>query len=106
LSAYSVILEVAVETGIIGLACFLWLLLVTVVHGWRQLTRLREAANRQGFWLIGAIATLFGMLGHGLFDTVIYRPEINTLWWLMIALIASHYMQPTVAQVPVEGERS
>ncbi|MCL6435820.1 MAG: IctB family putative bicarbonate transporter [Leptolyngbyaceae cyanobacterium HOT.MB2.61] len=91
LSAYSVILEVAVETGLIGLACFLWLLLVTFTQGWIQLTRLRELADRQGCWLIAALASLVGMLGHGLFDTVLYRPEINTLWWLMIALIASYY---------------
>ncbi|HIK14314.1 MAG TPA: putative bicarbonate transporter, IctB family [Leptolyngbyaceae cyanobacterium M33_DOE_097] len=93
LSAYSIILEVAVETGIIGLTCFLWLLFVTISLGWQQLKRLREQANPQGFWLIGAIASIFGMLGHGLFDTVLYRPEVNTLWWFMIALVAGFYAQ-------------
>lgn len=100
LSAYSVILEVAVETGIVGLVCFLWLLLVIATQGWTQLNRLREVSSRQGFWLMGAMATLAGMLGHGLFDTVLYRPEINTLWWLMIALIASHYVQPPLNSIP------
>jgi len=29
------------------------------------------------------------MLGHNVVgDTVWYRPEVNTLWWLMVALIA------------------
>lgn len=95
LSAYSIILEVAVETGIIGLTCFLWLLFVIFSLGWQQLNRLRQAGNRQGFWLIGAIATVAGMLGHGLVDTVLYRPEVNTLWWLMIALVTSFYTQAT-----------
>jgi putative inorganic carbon (HCO3(-)) transporter len=49
---------------------------------------------------MGAMATLAGMLGHGLFDTVLYRPEINTLWWLMIALIASQYVQPPLNSIP------
>jgi len=31
------------------------------------------------------------MLGHNVGDTVWYRPEVNTLWWLMVALIASYY---------------
>jgi putative inorganic carbon (HCO3(-)) transporter len=55
------------------------------------------AATRDldGFWLMGAIATLVGLLSHGLVDTVWYRPQINTLWWLMIALIASYYTLPT-----------
>ena len=118
LSAYSILLEVAVETGFLGLSCFLWLLLVTFNQGWMQLKKLRDAqvsiqqsqeypiqnplAQRhvalskiqnpnEGFWLMAAIAALLGMLGHGAVDTVLYRPEVNTLWWLMIALIASYY---------------
>lgn len=91
LSAYSIPLEIAVETGIIGFTCFVWLLLVTFNLGWSQLQRLRAVRNQDGFWLIGAIATLIGLLSHGLVDTVWYRPQVNTLWWLMIALIASYY---------------
>lgn len=95
LSAYSIPLEVAVETGFIGLTCFLWLLIVTFNQGILQLGRLRQLGSREGFWLIGAIATLLGMLAHGTVDTVWYRPEVNTLWWLMMALIASYYTAST-----------
>ncbi|NET31906.1 MAG: putative bicarbonate transporter, IctB family [Cyanothece sp. SIO1E1] len=91
LSAYSVLLENAVEMGFIGLGCFLWLLLVTLNQGWLQLQRLRQLADPQGLWLVGAIAALAGMLVHGLVDTVWYRPQVNTLWWLAVALIASYY---------------
>ncbi|MBD2743421.1 IctB family putative bicarbonate transporter [Coleofasciculus sp. FACHB-1120] len=91
LSAYSVFLELAVETGLIGFCCFMWLLVVTFNQGWLQLNRLRQLGRREGFWLIAAIATIFGLLGHGLVDTVWYRPEVNTLWWMMVALIASYY---------------
>jgi putative inorganic carbon (HCO3(-)) transporter len=93
LSAYSVILEIAVETGIIGLTCFLWLLVVTLRQGWLQLQRLRELRNTQGLWLMAAIATIVGMLAHGSVDTVWYRPQVNTLWWLMMAMIASFYQR-------------
>ncbi|NJR50361.1 MAG: putative bicarbonate transporter, IctB family [Leptolyngbyaceae cyanobacterium CSU_1_3] len=91
LSAYSILLEVAVETGLIGLTAFLWLLLVTLTQGLVQLKRLRSLQNRDGFWLIGAIASLLGLFGQAMFDTVLYRPQVNTLWWLSIALIASFY---------------
>ncbi|MGA7932805.1 MAG: IctB family putative bicarbonate transporter [Kovacikia sp.] len=93
LSAYSIVLEVAVETGIIGLTCFLWLLVTTFNLGWTQFQKLRQMRSREGFWLMAAIATLLGMLSHGMFDTVLYRPQVNTLWWLMFALIASYYSQ-------------
>ncbi|MBD2438705.1 IctB family putative bicarbonate transporter [Nostoc sp. FACHB-110] len=91
LSAYSILLEVAVETGFIGLACFLWLIIVTFNTAFLQLRRLRQSRNIQGFWLIGAFASLLGMLAHGTVDTIWFRPEVNTLWWLMVALIASYW---------------
>ena len=94
LSAYSIFLETAVEMGLIGMLCFLWLLMVTINQGMQQLSRLRNLANRQGFWLMGAIATMSGMLAHGLVDTVWYRPQVQTLWWLVVAIIASFYVNP------------
>ena len=103
LSAYSIPLEIAVETGIIGFTCFVWLLLVTFNLGWRQLQRLRAVRDRDGFWLMGAIATLLGLLSHGFVDTVWYRPQVNTLWWLMIALIASYYTLPAEPQSEMEA---
>jgi putative inorganic carbon (hco3(-)) transporter len=91
LSAYSILLEVAVETGFVGLACFLWLIVVTLNTAFLQVRRLRQSRNAEGFWLIGAFATLLGMLAHGVVDTIWFRPEVNTLWWLMVALIASYW---------------
>ncbi|MDX2100229.1 MAG: IctB family putative bicarbonate transporter [Leptolyngbyaceae cyanobacterium bins.59] len=99
LSAYSIVLEVAVETGFIGLTCFLWLLLVTFNQGITHLSRLRQTRNPDGFWLIGAMAAMAGMLTHGLFDTVWYRPEMSTVWWLMVGLIASYYLRPLEERV-------
>jgi putative inorganic carbon (hco3(-)) transporter len=98
LSAYSVLLEILVETGIIGLTCFLWLLMATFTQGWVLLQRLRSVASREGFWLMAAIATMLGMLSHGLFDTVWYRPQVSTLWWLMLAIVASYYQPRPIAK--------
>jgi putative inorganic carbon (HCO3(-)) transporter len=91
LSAYSILLEVTVEMGFIGLFAFLWLLLVAFNQGAVQLKRLRELGNRDAFWLIGAVALVAGMVGHGLVDTVWYRPSVNVLWWFGLALVASFY---------------
>ncbi|MDZ8055359.1 MAG: IctB family putative bicarbonate transporter [Aulosira sp. ZfuVER01] len=91
LSAYSILLEIAVETGFIGLGCFLWLLIVTLNTGYMQMRRLRQLRSVEGFWLIGAIASIVGMLAHGTFDTVWFRPEVNSLWWFLVALIASYW---------------
>ncbi len=103
LSAYSIVLEVAVETGLIGLSCFLWLLIVTFNQGVQQVRRLRRLANRNAFWLMAAIAAMAGMLAHGFVDTVWYRPEVSTLWWLMVALIASFYVPAIADTSTAEG---
>ncbi len=91
LSAYSIFLETIVELGFVGFVAFIWMLTVIFSQGWRSLKTLRDKGNLQAFWLMGAIATLPGELGQGLFDTVWFRPEIQTLWWLCVGLIASFY---------------
>lgn len=100
LSAYSIYLETLVETGVLGFGVFLWLIVTTLSLGIRQIQRLRDENNAYGFWLIAAIAGMAGILAHGFVDTVWYRPQINTLWWFLIALIASQYQALPVAQDP------
>lgn len=90
LSAYSIFLELLVEAGAIGFAAFVWFLLTTLTRGWQTLNHLRAIGHPDGFWLMAALATMLGMLAHGLVDTIWYRPEVATLWWLMIALVASY----------------
>ena len=90
LGAYSIFLEIAVETGLIGLGCFLWLVVVTVDGAVRQLGHWRTNQYHQGYWMMAAIAAMVGILTQGIADTVWYRPQIHTLWWFMLALIASH----------------
>lgn len=89
LGAYSVFLEHIVEIGWLGFAGFLWLLVLIVAYGVRVLLRLRDRNDSQAFWLIAAIAGGVGLLSQGLFDTVWYRPAVNTLWWWLVAIIAS-----------------
>jgi putative inorganic carbon (HCO3(-)) transporter len=53
----------------------------------------------QGYWLMAAITIVVGMMGHGLVDTVWYRPQVNTLWWLAVAIVSSFYINLPIAQV-------
>jgi putative inorganic carbon (hco3(-)) transporter len=92
LSAYSVFLETLVEAGLIGFVCFLWMIGTAQYQAITQLRKLRLNLANQGFWLIGAVAAQIGLLVHGLVDTVWYRPQVSTLWWLTMAVIASFYL--------------
>jgi len=103
LGTYSVPLEITVETGIVGVVCYGWLVFTVFRQGFLGLNRLRSDRESSGLWIIGAIATLVGMLVHGLVDTVWYRPQVQLLWWLAISIISSFYISP-VAKQEVEIE--
>jgi len=103
LGAYSVPLELTVETGFIGAICYGWLVITVFTQGWQVLNRLRSDRHADGLLVIGAIATVSGMLAHGLFDTVWYRPQVQLLWWLAIALIESLYAAPVTPPLEEQG---
>jgi putative inorganic carbon (HCO3(-)) transporter len=94
LGAYSVPLELTVETGIIGVICYGWLIFTILSQAWIVLNRLRSDRDSSGLWIIAAIATIVGMIAHGLVDTVWYRPQVQLLWWLAIAIVSSFYIAP------------
>jgi putative inorganic carbon (HCO3(-)) transporter len=100
LGTYSVPLEITVETGIVGVICYGWLVVTVLRQGWLILNDLRRDRNPDGLWIIGALATIVGMFVHGLFDTVWYRPQVQLLWWLAIAIISSFLLSPEPQSKP------
>ena len=94
LSAYSIYLEHIVEMGYIGFFTFLSLILTALRHAWLQINRLKITRDAKGLWAIGALAGMAGLLVHGVVDTVWYRPSVQTLWWLVLAVIASNSLKP------------
>lgn len=94
LGAYNIFLEVAVETGLFGLAIFMWFVLAALARS--VFHALRGEARP---WAVAAIAGLIGLMVHGLVDTVFYRPSVQILFWLLLALIIR---LPVAAQ----GERA
>ena len=93
LAAYSIFLETIVEIGYIGFVCFLWTIVVTFNCGVKGLARLRQTRDPQAFWLMAAIVSMVALLGQGTTDTEWYRPQIQTLWWLIVGIIASFYRE-------------
>lgn len=82
LGAYNIFLEEAVEKGVFGLLAFLWLL------GAAAFRALYLAATRvDRVWSAAAVAVLVGLSVHGVVDTVFYRPSVQILFWLTLAVI-------------------
>jgi putative inorganic carbon (HCO3(-)) transporter len=87
LGTYSVPLEITVETGIVGLVVYGWLLGTVLVQAWHKLLALRLDRDGEGLWIIGSLSALAGLMAQGLFDTVWFRPPVQILWWLCIAIL-------------------
>lgn len=91
LSSYSIFLETIVEVGFVGFAVFMWTIVTIFNQGVQQLRKLYQSRQVQAFWLMAAVSAIAGLLTHGMVDTVWYRPQINCVWWLMVALVASYW---------------
>ena len=100
IGAYSVFLETIVEIGYIGVSCLIWLIAVTANCAVQGLIRLRQNRDPQAFWLMAAIVSIVATLAQGATDTVWYRPEIQTLWWLTVGIVASFY-QPVIPELQI-----
>lgn len=85
LGAYNIFLETAAEMGLFGLLIFLWLLRSAAARAWEAFAIDR---GPERIWAAAALAALMGLLVHGLFDTVFYRPSVQLIFWLLLALIA------------------
>lgn len=98
LGAYSVPLELTVEMGFVGLVVFLWFLVALGGQAWHRWQELLKARDPEALWLAGGLAACAGIMAHGLVDTVWYRPQIQMLWWLAVALITSQLPAEAITQ--------
>ncbi len=110
LGSYSVPLELTLETGLLGSLTFAWFLLVLFDHAWRCWRSALGSRNPQGLWVAAGLAACTGMMAHGLVDTIWYRPQVQMLWWLAVALITANLgslaLQPPVNAQTAEAASS
>jgi putative inorganic carbon (HCO3(-)) transporter len=87
LGAYSVPLEIMAESGIFALLAFGWLILMSYLRSIKFIWN----NNHIGSKIIVAVCimAITGMMVHGFVDTIWYRPQINILFWLYIAVLAT-----------------
>lgn len=96
LSAYNIYLETAVESGIFALSAFIIFLMINIKLAFEYILR---KANLTSLYLTIALLSVIGMLVHGFVDTVFYRPQIQFIFWIMIAIIRVLTMSRGVRRV-------
>ena len=85
LSAYSVPLEILVETGFPGLIASLGLLISSMGRGLESLSSDAPMALAG----LGCLAAMAGLLVQGITDTIFFRPEVQLIGWFCLATLAS-----------------
>lgn len=93
LSTYSVPLEIAVESGIFALLAFGAFILMFLYRSLKFISKPLENALQSGLSekiiSCAAILTVAGVMVHGLFDTIFFRPQVQFLFWTIIAIGSS-----------------
>lgn len=88
LSAYNIFLEIAVESGIFALAAFLGFLFVYIKDAVHFILNSVDA-QKIIFVSVGLISVLAVMF-HGFVDTVFFRPQIQFVFWTMVAVVSAN----------------
>jgi len=82
--AHNCYLQMAAETGLLGLTCFLWMVFVLLRQGLNHCRHIKDS------WpltiLQGAVAGLFGFLAQSFFDNTFYTVQLGVLMWLLFGL--------------------
>ncbi|MBF0570701.1 MAG: O-antigen ligase family protein [Candidatus Omnitrophica bacterium] len=85
--AHNCYLQMAAETGLLGLACFLWMLYVLLLHG---LSNCRHIKDLWALSLLqGVLSGLFGFLGQSFFDNTFYTVQLGVLMWVFFGLMVA-----------------
>ncbi|MCM1010520.1 MAG: O-antigen ligase family protein [Fusobacterium sp.] len=87
LSAYNIYLELAVESGIFALIAFLAYLGMQIFNAVKYILTSTDAGKI--VLISAALVSLIGVMAHGMVDTVFFRPQIQIIFWVMMALIAA-----------------
>ena len=85
LSAYNIYLEIAVESGIFALIAYLGFLITLIKNAVGFI--LKSTDTKAVIFVASALISICAVSVHGLVDTVFFRPQIQFVFWTMVAVI-------------------
>ena len=85
LSAYNIFLEIAVESGVFALIAFAGFLITLIKNA---VNFIMKSADTKSVIIVSAcIISVCAICVHGLVDTVFFRPQIQFVFWCIIAIL-------------------
>ena len=84
--AHNCYIQIAAETGLLGLICFLWIIISIFKKITHSISVRLMGSNNLRIVSVGIAAGIFGLLFHSFFDTDLYSLQLSMFLWSMIAL--------------------
>ena len=84
LSAYNIFLEIAVESGIFALIAFVGFLVTLMKNSVKFI--LKSTEIKSVIFVAVSLISICAVCIHGLVDTVFFRPQIQFVFWTMVAV--------------------
>jgi putative inorganic carbon (HCO3(-)) transporter len=91
--AHNGYLQMAAETGLAGLACFLWVLFVLFSQAIRSCKKIKDIYPLA--LLQGSIAGLSGFLVQSFFDNTFYTVQLSMLMWVFFGFMSALTFLPS-----------
>lgn len=96
LGTYCVPLEIAVEGGIFALIAFLAMIIYGVYKAVKFILD-KQTPDTARVILFCILITIFGTMAHGMFDTVWFRPQLQIIFWINIAILNTYIISQNTA---------
>lgn len=87
LSAYCIFLEIAVESGIFALLAFIGFVITLIFKGIKFV--LNSSDLKTSALVAISITSVIAVMLHGFVDTVFFRPQIQFVFWTMVAFVSA-----------------
>lgn len=87
LSAYNIYLETAVESGIFALIAFVGFICNLSINAVNLLFNNKKIEDV--IFVSAAIISIWGVLFHGFVDTIYFRPQLQFVFWTLVAVITA-----------------
>ncbi len=88
LSSYNVFLEIAVESGIFALLAFTGFIFVCIKDAIKIILTSQDV--KKIIFVSMAMISILAVMFHGFVDTVFFRPQIQFVFWTMVATISAY----------------
>ncbi|MDD3238410.1 MAG: O-antigen ligase family protein [Candidatus Gastranaerophilales bacterium] len=85
LSSYNVFLEIAVESGIFALIAYVGFLFVLLKNAVLDFINSKEILTK--ILIFTTAISVVGIMVHGLFDTIYFRPQVQFVFWTMVSIL-------------------